>query len=270
MSAAFDSAAEFQNSALQTALWGKYAWSEKLMASASFDLRALSNALPMTVDDQAEYNVLRQRVEQMKHGFPPTGDPVQQPGAEYYGVWAGRDIGVFSNWASCSEAVTGFAANGYKNFPTWTAAVDAVTEHLWLKQKRLSRAGFVAAPISTARPTTPSRGTSSVPSTATPSSVSASTRIALSPRTPSRSPATPTRAMPTPTPIVRVAASEPEYFVVRGKRSVSFFVDRAEAIGWASELEGRQELENFWCSTRLEDVLHTLASAAQETCDALD
>ncbi|KAJ7049764.1 hypothetical protein C8F01DRAFT_1264861 [Mycena amicta] len=240
--------------------------------SSPFDLRALSGALPaprsLTVEEQLEYTRLRQRVEGMTHGFAPTGDPSQQPGADYYGVWAGRDVGIFATWASCSESVTGYPGNGYKKYPNWAAAVDAVTEHLWLKQHRVSTAGFGTRPV--ASPGTPAR----ISSPSTVSSVTASTRIALSPRTPSRSPRTPSRspatdphAMPTPTPIIRAASPQQEYFVVSGKRSASFFVDRAEAAKLASELQQRQELEQFGSSVSFSDALHTLTSAAEDAAE---
>ncbi|KAJ7054884.1 hypothetical protein C8F01DRAFT_1259297 [Mycena amicta] len=236
-----------------------------MMTSSSFDLGTLYEALAApprrTAEEQDTYDTLKRRVEQMKHGFATTtGVPSQRSGTDFYAVWAGRSFGIFADWAMCSASVIGYPHNGYQKFSTWATAVEAVTEHLWAKEKRQ---GPQSTPVVVpALPATPTRrratASSPSPSPSTPSSLSHSRM--LSPRRPAT---TPTRAMPTPTHIGGVVP--PEYFVVWGPRNISFFVERHDAEQSAFKLEEHGELRQFVVSNTRTDALAALMSAATET-----
>ena len=44
---------------------------------------------------------------------------------KFYVVWAGRDTGIFSDWASCKRSIDKFAGAKYKSFPTKAEAEQA-------------------------------------------------------------------------------------------------------------------------------------------------
>jgi len=47
---------------------------------------------------------------------------------KFYVVWAGRQTGIFKDWATVQRAVIGFAGARFKSFPTHEQAVDAFTQ----------------------------------------------------------------------------------------------------------------------------------------------
>ena len=49
----------------------------------------------------------------------------------FYTVWKGRKIGVFSSWDDCKEQILGFEGAQYKGFPTEIEAENALKKSYW-------------------------------------------------------------------------------------------------------------------------------------------
>ena len=49
----------------------------------------------------------------------------------FYAVWKGRKIGVFSSWDDCKEQIFGFESAQYKGFSTQTDAENALKQSYW-------------------------------------------------------------------------------------------------------------------------------------------
>ncbi|NCC98777.1 MAG: ribonuclease H [Bacteroidia bacterium] len=50
---------------------------------------------------------------------------------KFYTVWKGRNTGVFSDWDTCKEQISGFEGAQYKSFESLEAANQAFKENYW-------------------------------------------------------------------------------------------------------------------------------------------
>lgn len=67
---------------------------------------------------------------------------------KFYVVWAGREPGIFSDWASCKASVEGYAGAQYMAFNTMDEAKRAFSSNYWLYvQKKEPKKGSTAKAI---------------------------------------------------------------------------------------------------------------------------